>query len=65
MTALTEQLGLTEQLEALQLAVKNVVGALNAQGALLVDHLQDILVHAREVALHGARHGAAIALAIA
>jgi hypothetical protein len=34
-------------------------------GDTLVAHLQDIPVRAREVALHGARRGATVALAIA
>lgn len=45
---------LTAQLEALQLAMNNTTGALNARGILLEDHLQDIPVCAREVANHGA-----------
>jgi hypothetical protein len=52
-------------LEALQLATDDVTGALNAWGDTLVAHLQDIPMRAREVALHGVRHGADVALAIA
>ena len=37
----------------------------NARGAVLVVHLHDIQNHVREVALHGVRHGAAMALAAA
>ena len=43
----------------------DATSALNAQGNTLGDHLQDISVRAREVALHGVYHGAAIALTIA
>ena len=38
-------------------------GFINARGAVLVVHLHDIPNHVREVALHGVRHGAAMALA--
>jgi hypothetical protein len=48
---------LIAQLEALQLATDDVTGALNAWGDTLVAHLQDIPMRAREVALHGVRHG--------
>jgi surfactin synthase thioesterase subunit len=53
------------QLEALQLAVGDATGALNARGDTLEDRLQDIPMHAREVALHGVRRGAVVALEIA
>ena len=56
---------MTEQLEDLQLAVNNAAGALNAWGDLLVNRLQDIPLRAREIALHGIRHGATVALTIA
>jgi hypothetical protein len=56
---------LTEQLEVLKLVAKNVAETLNARGGMLVAHLQDVPVRAREVALHGVSHGAAVALAIA
>ena len=52
-------------LEALQLAANGASTAVNARGTLLEDYLQDILAHAREVTLHGVRHGAAVALAAA
>lgn len=40
-------------------------GVLNAQDDTLEICLQDIPVHAKEVALHSVRHGAAVALVIA
>ena len=43
----------------------HTVGFVNARGAVLVVHLHDILNHVREVALHGVRHGATVALAAA
>ena len=39
------------------------VGFVNARGIVLVVRLHDIPNHVREVALHGIRHGAAMALA--
>jgi hypothetical protein len=56
---------LIAQLEALQLAADDTAGALNAQGDTLVARLQDIPMHARDVALHDVCHGAAVAMAIA
>ena len=41
------------------------MGFVNARGAIPVVHLHDIPNHVREVALHGIRHGAAMALAAA
>ena len=41
------------------------MGFVNARGAVLVVCLHDIPNHVREVALHGVRHGAAMALAVA
>ena len=41
------------------------VGFVNARGAVPVVLLHDIPNHVREVALHGIRHGAAMALAAA
>ena len=41
------------------------MGFVNARGAVLVVHLHDIPNHVRKVALHGVRHGAAMALAAA
>ena len=55
-------IALTEELEALQLAMNNATGALNARGDLVVSRLHDIPVRAEEIALHGVRHGAAVAL---
>jgi hypothetical protein len=55
---------LMEQLEALQLVANNVAKALNGRGDLLVSHLQDIPMHAGEIALHGVCHGATVALTI-
>ena len=43
----------------------HAVGFVNARGVVLVVCLHDILNHIREVALHGVRHGAAMALAAA
>ena len=40
-------------------------GFVNARGAVPVVRLHDIPNHVREVALHGVRHGAAMALAAA
>ena len=51
--------------EILKWAAQGVVTALNARGVSLEDRLQDILVHAREVATHGVRYGAGAALAAA
>ena len=56
---------LTEELEVLQLAGNNVARALNARGDLVVSRLQDIPIRAQEIALHGVRHGTAVALIIA
>jgi hypothetical protein len=56
---------LTAQLEALQIAVGDTAGALNAQGETLEVCLQDIPMRVREVALHGFHRGAIVALAIA
>jgi hypothetical protein len=42
----------------------NIVRAVNARGVSLEDHLQDILVHAREVATHGVCYGVGAALAV-
>ena len=43
------------QLESLQLAANVAVDVVNAR-------LQDILARVREIALHGIRHGASVAL---
>ena len=53
------------QLESLQLAVNAVIDAINARGSLLDACLQDILAHVQEITLHGARHGASVALTMA
>ena len=42
-----------------------MVGFINTRGTILVVRLHDIPNHIREVALHGVRHGAAMALASA
>ena len=47
------------------MAAEHVVGFINARGAILVVHLHDIPNRVREVALHGVRHGAVMALASA
>ena len=52
-------------MESLRSAVDHTVGFVNARGAVLVVRLHDIPNRVREVALHGVRHGAAIALATA
>ena len=43
----------------------HAAGFVNARGAVLVVHLHDIPNRVKEVALHGVRHGAALALAAA
>ena len=53
------------QLESLQLAVNVVVHAINARGSLINACLHDVLAHVQEIALHGVRHGAAVALTVA
>ena len=58
-------IALTEELEALQLARNNAIRALNAQGDLLANCLQDIPVCTGQIALHGVHHGATVALTIA
>ena len=58
-------LDLTAQLESLRSAAEHVAGFVNARGVILVVHLHDIPNRVREVALHGVRHGAAMALAAA
>jgi len=56
-------LALTVQLKTLQLAVNAASSAINAQGPLLINRLHDIPARAQEIALHGVRHGAVVALA--
>ena len=58
-------LDLSTQLESLRLAVDHAAGFVNARGVVLVVRLHDIPNRVREVALHGVRHGAAMALAAA
>jgi hypothetical protein len=58
-------LALMAQLEALKVVAGDAAGALNTRGDTLEDRLRDVPTHARLVALHGVRRGAAVALAIA
>ena len=58
-------LDLIAQLESLRSATDHAAVFVNARGIVLVVRLHDILNHVREVALHGIRHGAAMALAAA
>ena len=58
-------LDLTAQLESLRSATDHAAGFVNARGTVLVVRLHDIPNRVREVALHGVRHGAAMALAAA
>ena len=53
------------QLESLQLAANMAVDAVNAWGSPIAAHLQDVPVRVWEIALHGVRHGAAMALTMA
>ena len=41
------------------------IDAVNVRGSPIDTHLQDILARVHEIALHGFRHGAAVALATA
>ena len=41
------------------------VDAVNTRGSPIDTRLQDILVRVREIALHGVRHGVAVALTVA
>ena len=52
-------------MESLRSATDHATGFVNARGAVPVVRLHDIPNHVREVALHGIRHGAAMALAAA
>jgi len=52
-------------LESLQLAVNAAIDVVNAWGSPIDAHLQDIPVHVRESALHGVRHGVAVAQTVA
>jgi len=58
-------LDLTAQLESLRSATDHAAGFVNARGVVPVVRLHDIPNRVREVALHGVRHGAAMALAAA
>jgi len=53
------------QLESLQLVANVATDAVNARGSLIDARLQDIPVHVQEIALHGVRHGASVALTAA
>ena len=53
------------QLESLQLAVNTAIDAVNARDSLINARLPDVPAHVREIALHGVRHGAAVALTAA
>ena len=50
------------QLKSLQLAANVVVDAVNAWGSLIDSHLHDIPARVQEIALHGVRYGASVAL---
>ena len=50
------------QLESLQLAVNAAIDAVNARGSPIDARLQDVPICIQEIALHGVRHGAAVAL---
>ena len=52
-------------MEALQLAANNAAGAPNARGASLENRLHDVPARAGEIALHGVRYMAVVALMIA
>ena len=47
------------------MAAEHAAGFINARGAIPVVHLHDIMNCVRDAALHGIRHGAAMALASA
>ena len=58
-------LALTVQLESLQLAANEATDAVNARGPLINARLHDIPARIQEIALHGVRHGASVALTAA
>ena len=60
-----EIIALEAQIQALHQEANGVATTVNARGDLLVDHLQDIPNHARQIATHSVRQGAATALAVA
>ena len=53
------------RLESLQLAANTVVDAVNARDSLINARLHDVPARVWEIALHGVRHGAAVALTAA
>ena len=53
------------QSESLQLVANAAMDAVNARGSLINFCLQDIPAHVQEIALHGIRHGTALALTVA
>ena len=53
------------QLESLQLVTNMAVDAINARGSLINARLNDVPSHVQEIALHGVRHGAVVALTVA
>jgi len=53
------------QLEFLQLAANVAADTINARGSLINARLHDISAHVQEIALHGVRHGASVALTAA
>ena len=50
------------QLESLQLAANAAANVVNARGSPIDVRLHDIPARVQEIALHGIRHGAAVAL---
>ena len=60
-----EIIALEAQIQALHQAANGTATTVNARGDLLVDRLQDMPNHARQIATHGVRQGAATALAMA
>ena len=58
-------LDLSTQLESLRSATDHAAGFVNARGVIPVVRLHDIPNRVREIALHGIRHGATMALAAA
>jgi len=52
-------------LESLQLAANAAVDAINARGSLIDARLRNVPARVQDVALHGVRHGAAVALIVA
>lgn len=54
---------LTHQLENLHHFAHHAAQSVKARGTMLTSCLQDIPEHAKQIALHGVRHGATVALA--